>query len=296
MNGRVMIMGLLISVGWVACEKNIQLKLHQSTQDLVVEGTIENGKAPRVVLTHSQDFFSRIDTNILKDLFVHGAHVTVTGNGHTIQMVEQVIDTLDGNKYYYYSPDSSDAYMLLGRKGQKYELHIDLDGKSYDAETTIPAGGFVVDSVWWLWGVKDNKPDTSEAFLMARIQDPPALGNYARYFTRRNSEPFYPGLSSVADDQITNGTTFEFQIDRGVDKNAKLDLNDYGYFKPGDTVTLKFCNIDQATFNFWQTWEYSWNSTGNPFSTPTTVLGNIRGALGYWGGYAVQYNTIIITQ
>jgi hypothetical protein len=131
---------------------------------------------------------------------------------------------------------------------------------------------------------------------MARIKDPPELGNYARYFTKRNSEPFYSGLTSVADDEITNGTIFDFQIDRGVDKNDHVNFSDYGYFNPGDTVTFKFCNIDKTTYDFWHTWEYAWSNTGNPFSTPTTVLGNVPGALGYWGGYAAQYATIIISK
>jgi hypothetical protein len=41
--------------------------------------------------------------------------------------------------------------------------------------------------------------------------------------------------------------------------------------------------------------EFNYSSIGNPFSSPTKVLGNIKGgALGYFGGYAVQYSTIVI--
>ncbi len=41
--------------------------------------------------------------------------------------------------------------------------------------------------------------------------------------------------------------------------------------------------------------EYSYQSIGNPFSSPTKVRGNIsNGALGYFGGYAVQYIGITI--
>lgn len=294
MGRKILIFGMLIVVGLEGCEKNVDLALHRATQQLVVEGTIENDKSPVVVLTRSQDFFSSIDTTILNNLFVHGATITVTGTGRTVALVEQEVDTLNGNRYYFYAEDSADTKRFLGRRGEQYALHIEADGQILDASTTIPAGGFRVDSVWWLSGVKDNKPDTSEAFLMARIVDPPAFGNYARYFTKRNEEPFFPGLTSVADDQVTNGTFFDFQIDRGTDKNEKIDFKNYGYFKWGDTVTLKFCNIDKATFDFWQTWEYAWSNQGNPFSTPTTVLGNVPGALGYWGGYEAAYYTIVI--
>ena len=58
---------------------------------------------------------------------------------------------------------------------------------------------------------------------------------------------------------------------------------------------LKVCNIDKATFDFWRTMEFSYASVGNPFSTPTKVLGNISGnALGYFGGFAAQFRTLII--
>jgi hypothetical protein len=54
-------------------------------------------------------------------------------------------------------------------------------------------------------------------------------------------------------------------------------------------------NIDKATYDFWRTMEYSYYSIGNPFSTTTKVINNIsNGALGYFGGYASQYRTIII--
>jgi hypothetical protein len=57
---------------------------------------------------------------------------------------------------------------------------------------------------------------------------------------------------------------------------------------------VKFTNIDKATFDFWRTMEYSYSSIGNPFASPTTVQGNIKGALGYFGGYAAQYKRLII--
>lgn len=278
----------------VSCEKDISIKLHDTKQELVVDGTIENGKAPRVVLTRSLDYFSEIDTTILQNLFVHNAKVTVSDKHRSVTLTEHSIDTLLGHKYYYYAPD--DDHEFLGKKGRTYFLNIQADGKSYRAKTTIPAGGFKVDSLWWAWGTKNDEPDTTKAYLMVRIYDPPQRGNCARYFTKRNQEPFYPGVSSVADDQITNGTVFDFQIDRGVNKNSEINFDEFGYFKPGDTVTFKFCNIDRNTFNFWQTWEYAWSNSSNPFSTPTKVLGNVPGALGYWGGYAAQYRTIIINQ
>ena len=75
----------------------------------------------------------------------------------------------------------------------------------------------------------------------------------------------------------------------------KIIASDSNYFKRGDVVVLKLCNIDKATFDFWRTMEYSYSNVGNPFSSPTKVISNIKGGgLGYFGGYAAQYRTIII--
>jgi hypothetical protein len=101
----------------------------------------------------------------------------------------------------------------------------------------------------------------------------------------------------VYDDQITDGTTYSIQIEKGVNRNATVDMKNYSFFTRGDTVTIKFCNIDKATFDFWRTMEYDYQSIGNPFSSPTTVLGNIsNGALGCFCGYAAQYVSIIIPE
>jgi hypothetical protein len=98
----------------------------------------------------------------------------------------------------------------------------------------------------------------------------------------------------VFDDLIIDGTTYELQIDPGINRNAERKEEEH-FFNKGDTVTFKLANINKTTFDFWRTMEYSYASIGNPFATPVKVLGNIsNGALGYFGGYASQYHTLVI--
>lgn len=286
------ILGISICLAGLSCEKDAHIQMHQTDQSLVVEGTIENGKAPKVVLTHSLNYFSSIDAAILQGLFVHDAQINVSTPYQEVQLIEKEVDTLLGAKYYYYEPSNPNTFR--GKIGRTYTLQIKIKGQTLKATTTIPAGGFILDTIWWAPGIKNKKPDSSKVFLLARIYDPQKRGDYARYFTKRNREPFYPGPTSVADDDITNGTIFVFQLPRGIPKSKEETPNDTGYFNRGDTVTLKFCNIDEATYQFWNTWEYAWGNNSNPFANPTIVKGNIPGALGYWGGYKAQYKTIII--
>ncbi|MFZ9387958.1 MAG: DUF4249 domain-containing protein [Chitinophagaceae bacterium] len=277
-----------------ACEKTVDFKLDETAPKLVVEATIENGQPPVVSLSSSIGFFSRIDPVTLGASFVHNAEVFISNGTRTHRLKEYTVSLGGGFNLYYYSVDPSDpATLFNGELNGRYSLRIVSDGKEYTALTTIPDTTRRIDSLYW----KPAPPGNSESkvMLMMRASDKPGFGDYIRYFTKRNWEMFYPGLNSVYDDQIIDGTTFEVQVERGVDRNEGAQGEGYSFFDKGDTVTLKLCNIDKATYDFWRTMEFNYVSVGNPFSTPTRVVSNIRGgALGYFGGYGAKYRTVII--
>jgi hypothetical protein len=136
--------------------------------------------------------------------------------------------------------------------------------------------------------------DSNEVEVLVKATDPPGYGDYVRYFTKRNSEPFQAPFASVFDDQVIDNSTYTVQVERGWDRNTDPD-DRTSFFLKGDTVTIKLCNIDKQTFDFWRTMESNYVSIGNPFAAPTKVLSNIKGnALGYFGGFATQFRTIII--
>ncbi len=275
-----------------SCEKAVHFNLHQADSQLVVDASIESNKPPLVVLSKSLDYFSKITPELLSQSFVHNAYVTVSNGSDTMLLKEYAVDT-GGNSIYYYSIDPNDPHSFLGSFGTAYDLHIEVNGQVYTAHTSIPALTKKIDSLWWK--PAPANPDTNKTVLMARITDPPGFGNYIRYFTSVNNGPFFPGLNSVFDDQVVDGTTYSITVERGVNRNEDIDYDNYSFFERGDTVFVKFCNIDKATFDFWRTMEYNYQSIGNPFSSPTKVLGNIsNNALGYFGGYAAQYVSLII--
>lgn len=275
------------------CEKAITFKTDDQPSKLVVEATIENNQAPVVFLSKSLNYFTQITADILANSFVHNAEVFVSNGVFTHKLKEYSIPVGSGYMVYYYTTDSLNmGTAFVGQLNKSYSMRINSDGNEYTANTTIPAITRRIDSLWWK--PAPNNDDTTKIALMIKAKDAPGFGDYIRYFTRSNSEPFYPALNSVFDDQIIDGTTYEIEVERGVDRNADRD-DDFAFFNKGDTVTLKLSNIDKATFDFWRTMEFSYQSIGNPFSSPTKVLGNItNGALGYFGGYASQFRTIII--
>jgi hypothetical protein len=284
----------IMSVLLTGCEKKVTFDLEESSPVTVVDGSIEDGQPPVIILSHSFDYFSEINPQLLLNSFIHDAEVTISDGIRTEKLKEYSYALAANTRIYYYTADSTlGSNLFRGALNTSYTLEIKSAGKVFTAVTSIPALAKKVDSLWW------KKPpvtkDTTKAIVMARVTDPPGFGNYIRYFTRLNNEPFHPGFTSAYDDQIIDGTTYDVEVEKGVDRNAAIDLEEYAFFHRDDTVTVKFTNIDRATFDFWRTMEYSYSSIGNPFSTPTRVLGNIKGgALGYFGGYAVQYKTLII--
>lgn len=277
----------------LGCEKKVEFTLDDLPDKPVIEATIENGQPPVVILSRSVGYFSKISTDILSQTFVHGAEVVVSNGTLTHKLKEYSRPLANGVSFYFYSTDSSSlATSFVGRLNQQYSLKVVSGGKEYTATTTIPYITKRVDSIWWK--KVPFTSDTSKVIIMARVTDPPGYGDYIRYYTKTNHEPFFPSYNSTFDDLLIDGTTYEIQLDKGIDRNAPRNDDDNS-FRRGDTVQLKLSNIDKASFDFWRTIEYSYATVGDPFSTPTKVLSNIKGdALGYFGGYASQYRSIII--
>ena len=283
---------LTLSICFVSCEKELDIQPNYSGELLAVDGSIESGQRPIVILTRSLPFFETLSIDDLSNSFVHDAVITIS-DGNSTQQLREYTALLGTVSISFYSTDSSlGNSQLTGKLKTQYTLDILAEGKNYHTSTHIPDTARYMDSVYWKQAPEND--DTTKVVLFSRIIDPKGLGNYVRYYTSKNDSAFLPGLTSVFDDLLIDGTTYTIQVDAGVDRNLPLDLEEYGYFNRGDTVDLKLSNIDKATFDYWRTWEQNQSNIGNPFSVPVKVLGNIPGALGYFGGYAVQVKRIII--
>ena len=278
---------------FTSCEKAITFTLDKSAAKLVVEATIENNQPPLVILSKSLDYFSKISPEILANSFVRDAEIFVSNGVITHKLKEYAAPLVNGYTFYYYSIDSANlSTTFVGALNKTYSIQIKWNGKEYNSTTKIPLITRKIDSLFWKPAPPGN--DSGQVSVMIKATDALGYGDYVRYFTKRNKEPFYPGVNSVYDDQVIDGSSYEVQVERGVDRSGELKSG-YTFFNKGDTVILKVCNIDKTTFEFWRTMEYSYSNLGNPFSSPTKVLGNIsNGALGYFGGYAAQFRTIII--
>jgi hypothetical protein len=275
-----------------SCEKNINFNLKQVPRLMVIDASVENGQPPIVILSKSFNYFSGISAEEIDSSFVHNADVYLSDENHTEKLREYSIDSAGGYRLYYYSIDSSGTSSFIGKLNTKYNLKVVSDGEEYDATTTIPSLVEKIDSLWW-------KPtpfadDSTEADVFVQLTDPKGLGNYVRYYTRINNDPFLPGQQSVFDDELIDGTTYDLKVTPGINRNNPVSF-DKNFFHRGDSIALKLSNIDRNTYQFWLTMEFAYQSIGNPFASPNTVLGNIsNGGLGAFCGYASEVKTIYI--
>ncbi|HJV20730.1 MAG TPA: DUF4249 domain-containing protein [Sediminibacterium sp.] len=286
---------LLLSFLLGGCERDITIVPVEQSPKLVVDAQIEAGSSPIVVLSNSLNYFSSIDTAELYNSFVKNASVSISDGSQTSQLKFYEVRLPGGYRYFYYSNDPADpSGGIIGAIGKTYTLTVVADGKTYTASTKIPIIRRVIDSLWYK-PVPNRPANDSFVILTAKITDSPGLGDCIRYFTKVNPAGYLPGYNSVYDDNIIDGKTYSIDLAKGVDKNLPLDRDNAGFFKKGDTISVKFSNIDRNTYNFWRTWEFTYQSIGNPFSNPGVVLGNIsNGGLGAFCGYAPIVKGIII--
>lgn len=270
------------------CTKNIAVDLPQPEEKIVVEGYIEQDTFPYVLLTKNAPFFGGFDLNDIEKYFVHDALVIITDGIVTDTLSEACFTVASGGRTFTFCYYVSKSPKIIGALRTTYFLRVEAEGKVLTAKTAIP-DLLTLDSLWY--EPHENPDIDSLVFLYTHVKDPDTLGNYVRYLSKRNSEPFY--YVFVTDDRFINGQSFTFPLRRGQDPDAGFDETTYGYFWKGDTVIIKWAAIDKASYDFWSTLDYETNS-GGPFGSATVIKSNINGGLGIWGGYAAFYDTIII--
>lgn len=307
----------LLAFALISCEKEITVNLPKPSEQIVVEGYIENDLPPYVYLTKNSPYFGDFDVNDLSKYFVKGARIVVSTETDSVELVEyssELIQLLPEEERLALSqffglpldtnfqlPNIS-VYTIplesefVGEFGKTYRLKIEVDGKVLTSSTTIPQPV----SFQSLWTVPHPNPQyDSLVELKGRLKDPDTLGNFYRYFTRKNSQNYTKGFQTVFDDLLYNGREFDIQIPYGWERFAEdqeFDFNTFGFWNKKDTCYVKLCVIDKAHYDFWRTLENELGNQGSPFGTFTRIRTNIKGGIGIWGGYASSVSVYTPTE
>ena len=301
---------LLAFTVFYSCTKEVDIEIPEGAPRLVVEGHIEPGQPPIVFLSKSVAYFDPVNLDDFQNNFVRDAAVVIR-SGNLIDTHDLICtDNLPANlkpviaAQLGLNPDVLNSVNIcgyttfnpafFGQENRTYTLSIEYQNEKFESITAIPPH-LDLDSTWFaLYG--DEK---ERGFIYARMSEPAGQGNAYRWFAKREGkdEGFIAPLGSAFEDKFIDGQSFEFFANRGSVPNSRAedDLNDdRGFFRKGDTVIVKFCTTDAASFQFYRTFETEVGNLGNPFASPTLVKGNItNGAFGIWGGYGVSYDTVI---
>jgi hypothetical protein len=280
----------------VSCEEDINLNVAAGEKKLVIEGVIENGEYAQVAITRNSALTEAVNF----------ANILVT-DALAIVSDGVINDTLKLDTVYTAAnPFVYKGRRIVGQIGRTYFLTVVADGKTITSTTSIPMP-VALDSVWW----QPQPPRDTLGYAWATLSETPGLGNCYRWYAKRPvkflglGEPipiinrrFVAPFGSAFDDKFIDGKKFDFAYGRGYDPTEasywdKEPRAQRGFYTKEDTIFIKFCTIDRPSYTFYSTFEQALSSNGNPFASPTQIIGNLSGnALGAWCGQAATFDTI----
>lgn len=294
-----------------SCEEPFVPENLQQQPQIVVEGFIEAGDGANpayLVMTKTLPFLSNISSETLNNNYISGAKVTLSDGSKTINLTElcfkdlppalkteaakilgfKVADNAFIPNVCFYA-DLNVA--MPGQAGKTYQIEILTEGKKITASTTIPMP-VSLDSLRFIPNAGANQD--SFLLLTSKLADPKNQQNFYRYQVKMGDGPFItPGGGSLFDDRLFNGQNFRLNLPRPGGDGESFNITTFGLYPVGKETTVRWINMDQSLFDFWNTLEFSINNQG-PFSTYTRVKTNVKGALGVWGGlYAKNYKLIV---
>lgn len=276
-----------------SCEKNISIDLPAGDPKLVVEGYVETGLPPYILLSQSTGYFDPIDPSALVNAPVQNAEVFLSDGTATVRLSELTFNGTKVNGVYVALDSATLTPLMTGTEGRTYTLTVTARGSTVHAVTKLNAA-VPLDSVWY----KNQENSDTLGLVWAKMTDPDTLENCYRWFAKRigKDQSFLAPIGSTFEDKFINGKQFDFAYNRGSVSNSSAtdDNNDEaGYFKVGDTIIVKFCSVDRSTYEFWRDAESQISNNGSPFAVPSNVKSNIVGGLGLFASYSASFDTIV---
>jgi hypothetical protein len=297
------ILSLLVS----SCTKEVKIDIPGYEEQLVIDGNIETGMPPIVLISRSSDIYAPTNLDAYLNGFVSGAVVTVSNGTKTVQLTEICTDNLppgseamasavfgipvDQLASFHICAYTSFDSDIWGEVGKTYNLTVTFEGKTYTSTTSI-LQPTALDSVYW----KTDDNYTDRGYSWATLSDPLNQYDAYRWEAKPISDPvFYKPFQPFTDDQFFNGKTFDFSYENASNCNGTYEPAEYRcYYKLGDTVVIKVSKLPRDVFEFMEKKYTQIYSSGNPFATPINLPTNIvGGALGIWAGYSPWYDTLI---
>lgn len=252
----------------------------QEEQQMVIEGWIEAGKEPLVMLHYAYELDNpnTSDTASMMDIIGNQleryARVSIFDGDNEVVLTGQL-----NSKYlppYIYT-----SAHIVGEAGRTYTIKATRNNLSATATTTIPTIKPTVDSI-----AVRNISDSTQA-VVAYINVPETAGTiYYNAFLKRKGEYQLRSflMSHVQSSQAKNG-----QIELPIYSNGKgVIMSGVSHFIQTDTTQyyLHMAVVDEMSYRIWEGISAQSINQGMYFmSIYKNMPSNVSSGLGYWCGY-----------
>jgi hypothetical protein len=265
---------LFFCVVLLSCNQDDFDKSINIESKIVVEGWIEAGDYPQVILSRSIPVATPVDSATILNHVIRSAKVTVSdGQKQEVLKLKRNNDRIP--PFVYYGSE------ILGEVGKNYTLKIEYLDRVIQAITTIPKSVVLKKAIY----IKDNPKDTT-GYVFVEFEDPILEKNYYQVATRIDKEEpvFVPAFYGNLNDDSFTSASVSMQINRGVLIFPKTKFKPY--FTDGDLIHVKLRTLNKDAFDFWNDWQNEIVNGRNPiYPSNTSLKSNIKGGLGIWAGY-----------
>ncbi|MFN6945011.1 MAG: DUF4249 domain-containing protein [Cytophagaceae bacterium] len=262
----IYIVSFLAVLSSCTSEKEVVIPMPDYENEPVIECYLQPGRNYRLTLTRSVPYLS--ESNISED---PNAIVTINYQGSidTLHYFPH-FDTLSGNYYNYYSPKTVPFDF-----NSSFYLHIiDKNGKEITANTRL-IQPVKIDSVEFIYN------DRNLSYPQIYFKDNPTTANFYRYMVKRDSLH-----EAVVTDLITDDKLLESEL---------VVLGGRPRFEPWDPVFIILYHLTREHYEFLMSTREARSANGNPFSQPSQIRSNIKGAIGIFTGLAYDMKVLPAT-
>ena len=261
---------ILLLLAMMACSKTEEVGRSQ----LVVEGWIENGQHPIVMVSESIGIATdrEMDTKGILDHIAKWAKVSIS-DGTRTEILTGIPDP------EYFPPYIFTTSNITGEVGKSYTLKVEYKDYKMEATTRIP-DPVPIENVY-----VQSVTDTT-ASLRVCFTDPPQTGQYYKIFTRTEGKDshYHPSALTNVSDESLDGYTEMFIYST----QRLMDFVDFPNIHVGDVLWIKLCTMDRPGYLYWNNFEIMLASNMLSMFYENDLESNMEGALGYWTGYGVD--------
>ena len=261
---------ILLLLAMMACSKTEEVGRSQ----LVVEGWIENGQHPIVMVSESIGIATdrEMDTKGILDHIAKWAKVSIS-DGTRTEILTGIPDP------EYFPPYIFTSSKITGEVGKSYTLKVEYKDYKMEATTRIP-DPVPIENVY-----VQSVTDTT-ASLRVCFTDPPQTGQYYKIFTRTEGKDshYHPSALTNVSDESLDGYTEMFIYST----QRLMDFVDFPNIHVGDVLWIKLCTMERPGYLYWNNFEIMLASNMLSMFYENDLESNMEGALGYWTGYGVD--------